>query len=226
RVARLEILEIMSRAIETPRPSLSPHAPRITVLKIDPEKIGALIGPGGKMINSIIAKTGADIDVEDDGSVFVTTPSQSGMDEAVALIKQITKEYKPGELLEGIVTRLFDFGAMVEVAPKQEGLVHISELAPWHVGRVEDVVNIGDKIPVMVRNIDEQGRLNLSLKSVPGRYSQEDIARAQAQRELGGPPSPSRPFRDEARPRRAPRFDSRARGRHQGRMDHGSRPPH
>ena len=178
--ARLEILDVMAQAIPAPRSELSPHAPRIVVLKIDPEKIGALIGPGGKMINSIIAATGVDIDVEDDGSVFVISERPEGMEQAVALIKQVTHEYKPGELLEGQVSRLFDFGAMVEVGPKQEGLVHISELAPWHVDRVEDIVNVGDTIPVMVRNIDEQGRLNLSLKSVPGRYSAEDIERAQA----------------------------------------------
>ena len=184
RVARLEILELMARAIAAPRPSLKPQAPRIIILKIDPEKIGALIGPGGKMINGIIAETGAEIDVEDDGSVFVTTANQEAMDEAVRRIKQVTREYKPGELLEGTVTRIFDFGAMVEVGPKQEGLVHISELAPWHVGQVEDIVRIGEQIPVMVRNIDEQGRLNLSLKNVPGRYSADDLARAGAM----GPP--------------------------------------
>mgnify|MGYP001578097897 FL=1 len=178
REARLRILETMTQAIPRPRPELSPHAPRITVLKIDPEKIGALIGPGGKMINSIIAATGVDIDVEDDGSVFVISEKPEGMEQAIKLIKQVTKDFTPGELLEGTVTRLFDFGAMVEVGPKQEGLVHISELAPWHVDRVEDVIAIGDHIPVMVRNVDDQGRLNLSLKSVPGRYSAEDIARA------------------------------------------------
>lgn len=185
--ARLEILETMGRAIPSPRPHLSPHAPRIIVLKIDPEKIGALIGPGGKMINSIIEATGVDIDIEDDGSVFVTSESEKGMEQALTLIKQVTHEYKPGELLEGTVTRIFDFGAMVEVGPRQEGLVHISELAPWHVGQVEDIVHVGDKIPVMVRNIDEQGRLNLSLKSVPGRYSEEDIAKAEAASALRPP---------------------------------------
>ena len=176
RVARLEILDTMARVLPAPRPNLSPLAPRITVLHIDPEKIGALIGPGGKVINGIIAATGVNIDIEDDGSVFVTSEKEAGMEEAIAIIKQITREYKPGDLLEGTVTRLFDFGAMVEVGPKQEGLVHISELAPWHIERVEDIVNVGDKIPVVVRNTDEQGRLNLSLKSVPNRYSAEEIA--------------------------------------------------
>ena len=178
--ARFEILEAMAEALPTPRENLSPYAPRIVILKIDPEKIGALIGPGGKMINSIIEATGVNIDIEDDGSVFVTSEKESGMEQAIALIKQITREYKPGEVMEGKVSRIFGFGAMVEVGPKQEGLVHISELAPWHVNEVEDIVKIGDEIPVMVINIDEQGRLNLSLKSVPGRYSAEDIAKAEA----------------------------------------------
>ncbi|MDP3727362.1 MAG: S1 RNA-binding domain-containing protein, partial [bacterium] len=154
--------------------------PRIIVLKIDPEKIGALIGPGGKMINAIIAATDVDIDVEDDGTVFVISERPEGMEKALQLIRQATREYKPGELLEGTVTRIFNFGAMVEVGPKQEGLIHISELAPWRVAEVEDVVKVGDEIPVMVRDIDDQGRLNLSLKSVPGRYSAEDIEKAEA----------------------------------------------
>ena len=117
------------------------------------------------------------------------------MAKALTRIKQVVREFKPGELLEGTVTRIFDFGAMIEVGPKQEGLVHISELAPWRVGQVEDIVSIGDRIPVMVRNIDEQGRLNLSLKSVPGRYRQDEIDRADAH---------PRPYPPPRRERRAP----------------------
>lgn len=170
--ARLKILETMEKTISNPRPDLSPWAPRISVLKINPEKIGALIGPGGKMINEIIAQTGAQIDIEDDGTVFVTSEQEEGMKKALALIKQVTKEFKAGELLEGKVTRVFDFGAMVEIGPKQDGLIHISELAPWRVEKVTDVVNIGDVVPVKIKNIDEQGRINLSLKDVPGRYNE------------------------------------------------------
>ena len=195
RRARLQILDAMAAAIPVPRPTLKPYAPRITILKIDPEKIGALIGPGGKMINRIIEETGAEIDIEDDGSVFITTAEETAMAKALTLIKQVVREFKPGELLEGTVTRIFDFGAMIEVGPKQEGLVHISELAPWRVGQVEDIVSIGDRIPVMVRNIDEQGRLNLSLKSVPGRYRQDEIDRADAH---------PRPYPPPRRERRAP----------------------
>ena len=139
-----------------------------------------MIGPGGKVINAIIADTGVQIDIDDDGTVFITSVQEKGMKEAVAAVKQITREIKPGELIEGKVTRILDFGAMVEVGPRQDGLVHVSELAPWRVERVTDILNIGDKVTVKVKNIDEQGRVNLSLKDVPGRYSDEDIARHQS----------------------------------------------
>ena len=180
--ARIKILDLMQSVIQEPRSELSPFAPRVTILKINPEKIGALIGPGGKVINDIIAQTGAEIDIEDDGTVYVTSEKEEGMKKALSLIKQITREIKPGELLEGRVTRILDFGAMVEVGPRQDGLVHISELAPWRVEKVTDIVNIGDVVPVRVRNIDEQGRINLSLKDVPGRYSEEEVSRGHTRR--------------------------------------------
>lgn len=179
--ARLQILDHMASVLPAPRPELSPLAPRVIVLKINPEKIGALIGPGGKIINELIAKYNVEIDIEDDGTVFITSEDAESMQKALTEIKQITKEIKPGELLEGRVTRIFGFGAMVEFAPRQDGMVHISELAPWRVEKVEDIVNIGDIIPVMVKEIDEQGRVNLSLKSVPGRYSDAEIQRGQAE---------------------------------------------
>ncbi|TSC78334.1 MAG: polyribonucleotide nucleotidyltransferase [Parcubacteria group bacterium Gr01-1014_33] len=172
--ARMKILEVMDAVISTPREELSQWAPRVNILKINPEKIGALIGPGGKVINEIIAQTGAQIDIEDDGTVFITSVTEDGMARAISLVKQITREIKSGELLEGKVTRILDFGAMVEVGPRQEGLIHISELAPWRVDRVTDIVQLGDIVPVKVRNIDEQGRINLSLKDVPGKYSEEE----------------------------------------------------
>lgn len=175
---RLQILDIMESVISEPRENLSEWAPRIITLKINPEKIGALIGPGGKIINEIIAKTGVQIDIEEDGTVFVTSEKEEGMAEALELIKKVTKELKPGELVEGRVTRLLDFGAFVEIGPRQEGLIHISELAPWHVERVTDILNMGDTTQAMIKNIDDQGRINLSLKDVPGRYSDADIAAA------------------------------------------------
>ena len=173
-VARMQILNAMDAVISQPNPNLSPWAPRVHILKINPEKIGALIGPGGKVINEIIAQTGVQIDIDDDGSVFITSDKEEGMAQALVLVKQITREIKPGELIEGKVTRILDFGAMVEIGPRQDGLVHVSELAPWRVERVTDILNIGDTITVKVKNIDEQGRVNLSLKDVPGRYSEED----------------------------------------------------
>ena len=177
--ARMQILNAMDTVISEPNPNMSPWAPRVQILKINPEKIGALIGPGGKVINEIIAKTGVQIDIDDDGSVFITSDKEEGMAQALALVKQITREIKAGELIEGKVTRVLDFGAMVEVGPRQDGLVHVSELAPWRVERVTDILNIGDMVTVRVKNIDEQGRVNLSLKDVPGRYSEEEIARHQ-----------------------------------------------
>lgn len=197
--ARLKIMDFLQSVIASPRPELSPYAPRVNILKINPEKIGALIGPGGKVINDIIAQTGAQIDIEDDGIVFITAEKEEGMKKALSLIKQVTRELKPGELLEGKVTRILDFGAMVEIGPRQDGLIHISELAPWHVERVTDIVNIGDIVPVKIRNIDEQGRVNLSLKDVPGRYSAEDMERAKAD-------LLSAPRQDNRRQGRRPRY--------------------
>ena len=196
--ARLAILERMEAVIKEPRPELSPYAPRIQTLTINPEKIGALIGPGGKVINEIIAKTGVQIDIEDDGHVFITSEKPEGMERAIALIKLITREFKPGELVEGKVTRMFEFGAMVEIAPKQEGLIHISELAPWRVGEVSDIVAIGDVVPVMIIEIDDQGRINLSLKRVPDRYSAEEIEKGQASAAAN---PPQQHFRGNSRPR-------------------------
>ncbi|MEK7082575.1 MAG: polyribonucleotide nucleotidyltransferase, partial [Patescibacteria group bacterium] len=173
---RMKILDAMDAVISEPNPELSQWAPRIEIIKINPEKIGALIGPGGKVINEIIAQTGVQIDIDDDGTVFITSSQAEGMKEAIAAVKQITREIKAGELIEGRVTRILNFGAMVEIAPRQDGLVHVSELAPWRVENVTDILNIGDKVTVKVKDIDDQGRVNLTLKDVPGRYSEEDKA--------------------------------------------------
>ena len=134
------------------------------------------------MINDIIAKTKTQIDIDDDGTVYITSETEEGMKHALSLVQQVTRELKPGELLEGKVTRILDFGAMVEVGPRQEGLIHISELAPWHVERVTDILKLGDTVPAAVKNIDEQGRINLSLKDVPGRYTKEEIEREREER--------------------------------------------
>ena len=154
----------MLATIPASRPNLSSYAPRIVVLHINPEKIRDVIGPGGKMINRIIDETGVEIDIEDDGSIFVTSPDEVSSKKAVEWITNLTREVKQGERFDGRVTRLMNFGAFVEVLPNQEGLVHISELANHRVERVEDVVHVGDTLPVIVKNIDDQGRINLSHK--------------------------------------------------------------
>jgi polyribonucleotide nucleotidyltransferase len=163
KIARTQILEVMKGAIEAPRADLSKYAPRIYTMQINPDKIRDVIGPGGKMINEIIDATGVDIDIEDSGLVFVTAPNGEAADKAIEWIKNLTREVMAGEKFMGKVTRIMDFGAFVEVLPKQEGLVHISEIAPFHVGSVTDAVNVGDIVPVIVKEIDSMGRINLTM---------------------------------------------------------------
>ncbi|MAF14063.1 MAG: polyribonucleotide nucleotidyltransferase [Parcubacteria group bacterium] len=164
--ARLEILKAMDKVITAPRTDLSEYAPKIVSFKINPDKIREVIGPGGKIINKIIEETGVQIDIEDDGTVNVTAVSGSEGDKAVDWIKNIVREVEVGETFEGPVTRMFDFGAMVEILPGQEGMVHISELAHHRVGQVSDVVKAGDTVKVKVIKIDEKGRINLSMKEL------------------------------------------------------------
>lgn len=161
---RMEILDKMKAVISEPKAELSPYAPRILILQINPEKIRDVIGPGGKIINEIIDETGVSIDIEDDGSVFITSTDEVSAEKALEWIKNLTHEVKPGETFNGKITRIMDFGAFTEILPGQEGLIHISELADYHVRKVEDVVKVGDVVPVKVIKIDEQGRINLSLK--------------------------------------------------------------
>jgi len=163
--ARLQILDKIKKVLERPRPELSPFAPKILILQINPEKIREVIGPGGKVINGIIKECGVEIDIEDSGKIFVTAEKEEAAKKAVSWIKDITREVKVGEIFQGKVKRILDFGAFVEIFPGQEGLIHISQLAPFRVERVEDIVKVGDIVPVKVISIDEQGRINLSLKA-------------------------------------------------------------
>lgn len=163
---RLDILKEMEKTIGQPRVELSSYAPRIVTLRINPEKIGVVIGPQGKMINEIIDQTGVKIDIEDDGLVNITSTDEEAAKKAVEWIKDLTKEVKAGEIFQGKVTKITDFGAFVEILPGQEGLVHISEMAPYHVKKAEDIVKLGQLIPVKVKKIDEQGRINLTLKGL------------------------------------------------------------
>jgi polyribonucleotide nucleotidyltransferase len=190
KAARLQILDVILKTIPAPRPELSPYAPRIYTLRIDPEKIGDVIGPKGKIINEIIDATGVDIDIEDDGLVMVTSIDAASADKAIEWIKKLTKEVAVGEEYSGKVVRIMDFGAFVEILPGKDGMVHISELAPFHVAKVTDVVNLGDEIPVKVIEIDEMGRINLSLKKTDYEYPPEVMALADKapSRDSGGPP--------------------------------------
>jgi polyribonucleotide nucleotidyltransferase len=165
KVARLEIMEKILATIPEPRKIMSPYAPRIITLHINPEKIRDVIGPGGKMINQIIDETGVSIDIEDDGSVFITSTDETSAAKAVDWVNNLTREVKAGELFQGRITRIMNFGAFAEVLPNQEGLIHISELADSRVDKVEDVVQVGDIVPVIVKEIDSQGRINLSRKA-------------------------------------------------------------
>ncbi len=164
KVGRLFILDKMKEAISKPREELSQFAPRIFVVKIDPEKIRNVIGPGGKTINTIIEKTGVEIDIEDDGFVYITAEKAEAAEKAKAWVEDLTKPIKIGEIFQGKVTKVVDFGAFVEIFPGQEGLVHISELAPYRVNKVSDIVNVGDIIPVKVKKVDDRGKISLSLK--------------------------------------------------------------
>lgn len=162
--ARVEIMQKMLSVIPAPKKEMSQYAPRIIVMKIDQDKIRNVIGPGGKIINEIIDETGVQIDIEDDGSVFITSPNEESAKKAQKWIDNLTHEVKVGELFNGRITRLMNFGAFAEILPGQEGLIHISELADYRVNKVEDIVKIGDVVPVKVIEIDHMGRVNLSIR--------------------------------------------------------------
>ncbi|EPR13383.1 polyribonucleotide nucleotidyltransferase [Ruminiclostridium papyrosolvens] len=162
---RLQIInDVILKAIPQPRQELSEYAPKIITTNIDPEKIRDVIGPGGKMINKIIAETGVKIDIEEDGRVYILTPDSAAAQKALRIIQGIAKDIEPGEVYLGKVVRITTFGAFVEILPGKDGLVHISKLDKKRVEKVEDVVNIGDEILVKVTEIDKQGRINLSRK--------------------------------------------------------------
>ncbi|HMR55210.1 MAG TPA: polyribonucleotide nucleotidyltransferase [Candidatus Doudnabacteria bacterium] len=175
--ARLHIISKMKEALDAPRPEMSPYAPRITSFKIDPEKIREVIGAGGKTINGIIAECpGVKIDIEDDGLVMVTSTDAEMSEKAVKIIKDITREVQVGEEFEGKVVRIMDFGAFVEILPGRDGMVHVSQLANYHVNKVEDVVKLGDMLKVKVQEIDDQGRINLTHKPYAPEPTPEQLA--------------------------------------------------
>lgn len=186
--ARLQILDEIIKTIAAPRVEMSQYAPLITTLRINPDNIRDVIGKGGETIQKITAECEVEIDIEQDGLIFITAPNQENGKKAIDWINRITYVPKPGEIFEGKVTRIIDFGAFVEILPGKEGLVHISQLAKERINKVEDVVKLGDQLKVKLMEIDDQGRLNLSHKATfPGAENEPYSG--------GGRPSrPSRPF--------------------------------
>src|SRR5205085_954319 len=165
REGRMFIMEKMIDTIDAPREELSDYAPRIQSIKINPDKIGAVIGPGGKMIRKIQDESGAKIDIEDDGTVNISATSPDAMHQAMDAVRALTEEVEVGRIYTGTVRRLVDFGCFVEILPGKEGLVRTSQLADYQVTRPEDVVSVGDEITVMVTEVDAQGRVNLSRRA-------------------------------------------------------------
>ena len=178
REARLFILDEMAQTISTSRPETSPYAPRMYIIMINPDKIGSVIGTGGKTIRSITAETKASIDIDNDGKVIIGSPDEKAARRAIEIIENLTKDVEVGSIYTGKVTRLLDFGAMVEILPGKEGLVHISELAEYRVAKVEDVVKVGDEITVKAISIDNLGRINLSRRAVFENVSQMPEAKS------------------------------------------------
>jgi polyribonucleotide nucleotidyltransferase len=221
REGRLFILDKMLAVLPGPRKGLSSYAPRILTIHIDPEKIGKLIGPGGKMIRSLQESFGVKIDVEDDGSVFVSSPAGAAAEMAVAEIEKMTEGVKLGGIYTGKVVRVESYGAFVEILPGQDGMVHISQLADYRVRSVEDVVKVGDEITVMVIDIDPgSGKVRLSRQAVLEGWTVEEARERDRQTSSGGRPGGSRG-------ERGGRGDGRSSGRGDGGGDRGrgGRPP-
>lgn len=166
REARIKIIDVIEEEIKEPNKELSKYAPKIVSFKINPEKIRDVIGAGGKVINGIIADTGVTIDIEEDGSVFVCGDNKENSDKAVNIIKNITREFEAGEKFTGKAVRIMDFGVFVELAPGRDGMVHVSKLAPYRVNKPSDFIDVGDEVTVFIEEIDDQGRVNLTMKGL------------------------------------------------------------
>ena len=191
---RLFILEKMQEALPAPRSQLSSYAPRMITVSINPEKIGAVIGPGGKTIRGLEAQTGADINIDDKGLISILSPSAEGAEKAEALIREMTEEVEVGRIYLGKVVRLMNFGAFAELPVGTDGLIPLEELAENPVSRAEEVVEIGDEVMVMVSEVDSQGRVNLSRRAVVEGGTPQDVMRRKSQRvRQGGPGGPGRP---------------------------------
>jgi len=172
KMARLKILDVIEAEIKEPRKELSPKAPRIISIKIKPEQIGMVIGTGGKVINEIKDNTGVEIDIEEDGTIYITG-EVIGAEKAKALIEDIVKEYKEGDRVFGEVVRVADFGVIVKLGPKSDGMVHVSEIAPFRIDKVENYMKVGMKVPILIKGLDDKGRLKLSIKDADPNFIQK-----------------------------------------------------
>ncbi|HPR78100.1 MAG TPA: polyribonucleotide nucleotidyltransferase, partial [Candidatus Limiplasma sp.] len=188
RLGRLHIMQIMLNTIAQPREHLSKYAPKIIRFTINPEKIREVIGPGGKMINKIIAETGVKIDIEDDGRVYIATPDEAAAAKAKKIIEGIAKDIEVGDVYMGKVVRIMNFGAFIELTGGKDGMLHISKMADHRVEKVEDVMNIGDEIEVKVNEIDSQGRINLIRNDMTYPAAQEGGFRSSASGDRHRPP--------------------------------------
>ncbi len=194
KAGRLHVLESMKQVLEQPRTELSPHAPRIQTVRVKPDQVRLVIGPGGKMIKAIIDQTGVSIDVKDDGTISVASSDDTAMQKALQIIEGLTTEPEVGKTYTGVVKRIEDYGAFLEVLPGSDGLLHISDMDWERVGKVEDVVTMGGELQVMISNIDRDGRIRLSRKELlpkPEGYverpSRPDNDRPRRDGERGGP---------------------------------------
>jgi polyribonucleotide nucleotidyltransferase len=186
REGRLYILDRMLETISEPRPSMSPYAPRIITIQIDPEKIGKVIGPGGKTIRAIQEETGVRVDIEEDGTVYIASTDGVASEQAIQMVEALTEEAEIGKIYTGKVVRTTDFGAFVEILPGTDGMVHISQLADYRVPSVEDVVRVGDEIMVMVIDIDNEGKIRLSRQAVLEGWTAEEAREHDQRRPSGG----------------------------------------
>jgi polyribonucleotide nucleotidyltransferase len=173
REARLFVLSVMEKALEKPRVEVSTYAPRIVTLHIKPDKIRDVIGPGGKVIRGLVEETGCKIDIEDDGTVLIASADGVAMEKAIAAIQAITAEPEIGRIYDGVVRKIVEFGAFVEIMPGTDGLLHISQLSKERVRRVEDVLHEGDEIKVKVLDVDRSGKIRLSLREAQEELEQK-----------------------------------------------------
>jgi len=166
KIARLKILEIMNQVLDKPRDDISIHAPRISTIKVNVNSIGAIIGPGGKTIREITEKSGATINIDDDGTVLIASTKAENAALAIQMIERLVQEPEKGKTYQGKVKKIMNFGAFVEILPGKEGLLHISQIAHQRINKVEDVLKVGDEVEVKLLDIDPQGKLDLSRKAL------------------------------------------------------------